>query len=359
MVPAEPAEPEKKIKETGEKVIHGFRIFKSNEDKICLQLGLKPGGEQTQKLLSSFLAFLKREFSLEVEVGISEEWKCPCSEINEHRQEIDEVILLLYFEKYSSAKKVDEYFINELFSIIHRKMRGVKNYEVTVPKGKSYLTWLERDILRFFWRFVPLRILNSIAKRISLKQRKPLKLRFHDLHNLKSVCSTAEWHLLQGEAFAETINEVQEMKSHLVKYEAFDYDNIIAKSSNLALQKFGKPGLAVLYERLRERNALKDELIKKKSKSLAVPLDEILLNLRKKNSYAGVHLLPVILSVRPGELQALKKITCFVNNELRGNDQRFGTIEDYLKWCQEHPTSRGDSLREVDSLLTEEDFPSL
>lgn len=338
------------------KRIHGFRLYKTpGEDKLSLQIGMNPNTKGAQVLISAVQSFISRVTGREVEIGKIEGWECPCSDLEDHFQDVSQIALLLSYPDYTSPKVGHEWFLKELFNMAHAKMEG-KNYEVAVPKGIGLTSWLLRDIVRLFGAF-RYEVLRQFILRIPIKERQGMKIRFHDFEKFKSVLSEREWSIIIGSTLDDRIAECKVVKASLVQYKEYDYRKFRESNAEIAVDKFGKAALSLIYQRINERNALRAAAIKRKANP-SVPLRVVLQSLLGKHLYSGVHLLPAILKYRPGDLPIIQKITKVDDSGITANDSRFGNIENYLRYAQDHPTDAADASRVVEISL-DRDFPML
>lgn len=356
MLTVQKPEPVKK-KKPESKVVHGFRLYRDeSQEKILLQIGMKPTQKGSQILLTSIVRFLNRMTGKEIQIGIVDGWECPCIDNEDQFKEIEQIALLFAYEDYTSPKVNHEWFLNELFALTHAKMSN-KNYEVRVPKGQSLVSWLLRDALRLLGSF-RYEVLRQFVLRIPLKERRYMKLKFHDFEKFKSVLSETEWKIMVGQVLNERLEECKAIKTSLVHFKQAAYTEFCMTNAKLAVETFGKAAIAQIYVRVNERNSIRANLIKR-GINPSVPLKTILESLCSRNLYAGIHLLPAILKFRPGDLSSIQRMTTIRDNVLIPNDQRFTSTEEYLKFSMSNPMQPADAVRVVDSNLTLEDFPML
>ena len=356
LLKAQKPEPKKPEIKPDIKRIHGIRLYKTpGEDKLSLQIGMMPVTKGSQLLITAIQSFVNRVTGREVEIGMINGWECPCVDLEDQSQEIMQIALLLSYEDYTSPKVGHEWFLNELFAMAHAKMED-KNYEVKIPKGLSLTSWLLRDIVRLFGAF-RYEVLRQFILRIPIKERQGMKIRFHDFEKFKSVLSEQEWSIIVGSVLNDRIAECKAVKTSLVQFRKHDYRKFRESNAEIAVSTFGKAALALIYQRINERNALRSAAIKKKANP-SIPLRVVLQSLMSKHLYSGVHLLPAILKYRPGDLPIIQKITKVDDSGITANDSRFGSIEKYLEFARSHPTDAADASRVVEISL-DKDFPSL
>ena len=360
LLEAELPAPREKPKKPEVKRLRGFKLYRNRETgEFSMQLAMLPKTEGAQILLSSVVKFLERVTGKDVKYGLIDGWSTDSVDLEEKVNDIKEIALLMQFEEYKSPHVGHKWFLEQLFKLTHMRMLN-KNYEVAKPSGNCFTSWILRDIIRLFGR-IRYEVLRQFVLRIPLKERMYMKLRFHDFEKFKSVLSEQEWSAIGGHSLVEESKECAIIKSSLVSFkqelmtitsgteekEVSRYVDFQQSNAQTATEFFGKSSLALIYQRIKERNTLKLAAIKRKENP-NIPLRTVLQSLIHRHMYAGVHMLPVILKYRPGDLPIIQTITTITSDGIVANDRRFGDVETYLRFAREHPTRGADAGRVVE-----------
>lgn len=270
----------------------GFKMFSiENSERKLFGVPIKPVDVLHQQLITSMDEFISLNESYTTEIGIPKEH---FDQISVENQNDDpscvEIAKWLINPRYSlpEVSGKSKVFLQEFVDCFHAKLRG-NHYEPRIPGDSDWLSWMYRDMLRYFDRRVSPEKMRTFYIRIRLQDRKPFMVKFHNVCQLEGITTKEEWKFLtaiarsKGVSFEANKVVTSEMINHAAHSEVYDYKEKSQSLSNDLLRSMNATGLSALYERVKTRNSIKSS-----SSQKSVPVSQVLNTMKSKRDKFGV-----------------------------------------------------------------------